>query len=142
MKRLKELALMFAWVTTGVLMASTIFIGIFYGYENASFNILWQIIVCALICTIGSLIYPNNREISRRQALILTGIYYVYINIVVLGCGLAFQWFNVSHLGMVIMMLILIAVVFIVIWRISLYRAKKLADEMNKRLEAYQKSNK
>nr|WP_302596805.1 DUF3021 family protein [uncultured Cellulosilyticum sp.] len=141
MRRLKELAAIFAWVTTGIVIASTIFIGIFYSFEVVTSNILWQILICSLICTLGSLVYPN-KELSKKLTAILTIIYYLYINLVVLGCGLIFEWFNMNNLGMVIVMLILIALVFISVWGISIYKSKRLADEMNRRLEIYHNQEK
>lgn len=141
MRRLKELAAIFTRVTTGIVIASTIFIGIFFGFDLVTGNILWQVLACALICTLGSLIYPS-KELSKNVMAILTVIYYIYINIIVLGCGLLFGWFNIRRLGMVIMMLILIALVFIVVWGISIYKSKRLADEMNRRLEMYRRQEK
>ena len=89
----------------------------------------------------GSLVYPN-KELSKKLTAILTIIYYLYINLVVLGCGLIFEWFNMNNLGMVIVMLILIALVFISVWGISIYKSKRLADEMNRRLEIYHNQEK
>lgn len=141
MRRLKELATIFTQVTTGVVIAATTFIGIFYGFDTVTGDILWQSLVCSFICTLGSLIYPN-KELPKHLMAVVTVSYYIFINIVVLGCGLLFGWFNITNLVMVIVMLILIALVFIGVWGISIYKSKRLADEMNRRLENYRKQEK
>lgn len=138
MKRLKNVASLFTWITTGVLIAATVFIGIFSKFEEVSANILWQVLACSFLCAMGSLIYPQ-REVSKQEMCILTGINYILINLIVLGCGLWFDWFGIEQIGRVATMLILIAAVFVSIWGSSYYRQKKLADEFNKRLEAYHK---
>lgn len=138
MKRLKNAASMFTGITTGVVIAATVFISLYGKFGEVSANILWQALVCAFLCALGSLIYPQ-REVSKREMCVLTGINYILVNLIVLGCGFWFDWFSAEQIGRVVTMIILITAVFASVWISSFYRQKKLADELNKRLEAYQK---
>ena len=66
MKRVKELLLTFALVTTGVLLAAAIFMTIFWQGEKVTGAILWQILSVAALCSLGNFIWPE-REVSKKE---------------------------------------------------------------------------
>lgn len=138
MNRIKNIASLFPNITTGVLISASIFINCLGRQEKITSNILWQLLLCAFLGTIGSLIYPT-KELPKRQTVILSVINYIYVNMIVIGCGIVFEWFDLADWGKIMLLIFLVAVVFVVVWGISVLKQQKLADEMNKRLAEYQK---
>ncbi|WP_054742253.1 DUF3021 family protein [Cellulosilyticum ruminicola] len=141
MQRIKYLASLFPNIATGILISSAIFLSASGGSLGSLARILWQLIVCAFLCTLGSIIYPN-KELSKKQTVILAVINYIYVNMIVIGCGIVFEWFDLQDWGRIIILSFLVAIVFIVVWCISVYKGQKLANEMNKKLAEYQKKKK
>lgn len=140
MGKIKEILTTFALVTTMVVIATAIYIGTFYSAnEMVSVNILWQIIIVSFLSALGNLFYPNG-ESTKGQMIIGVIIQYIYINVVVLGCGFYFRWFSITRFSMVFGMLILIAVIFTIVTCIETKRDKKLADSLNIILEQYQEN--
>lgn len=140
MNRIKNVASLFPNITTGILIAAAIFINCVGRIEKITSNILWQILLCAFLSTMGSLIYPT-KELPKRQTVILSVINYIYVNMIVIGCGIVFDWFDLADWGKIILLIFLVAVVFVVVWGVSTLKQQRLADEMNKRLAEYQRKN-
>lgn len=141
MSKLKELIFTFSCVVTCTLIASASYISIFWEDVILDVNILWQIIIVSLICCLGNLFYPKEEK-SRRQFYTILVIHYLYIVMVVMGCGFYFGWFHINDLAMVLGMLLQITFIFILIVFIFHVRSKKQADRMTKRLQEYIKKDK
>ena len=138
MKKLREVLRCFAYVTSCVILATAIYIGIFYRESVGKYVILWQILLVSFLCSLGTLFYPD-RAMSKREAIFRILLHYVEVNAVVLGCGVWFGWFNIRNPWMLMGMLILIAIIFIVISWLLWKRESRLAALLNARLEEYQK---
>lgn len=136
MQKLKELVFTFASVTTCILMAAALFISIFWKSTVLNVDILWQILICSLICSLGNLLY-REEERTKKQFYILLTLHYIYINIVVLSCGFLFGWFLLDDIAMVAGMVMMIAIIFIFLISITQHRSKKNADIMNQKLKEY-----
>lgn len=142
LKRLKDVCYVFACVTTCVTFVTAVYIKVFWAQQvSLDKDILWQILFVSFLCSLGILIYPE-REVSGRATVLLYILHYIEVNIVVLGCGIWFQWFLPNDLPMVLGMVILIALVFILVSVITWNRNRKMADLMNRRLEEYQQRTK
>ena len=135
MKKLREVLRCFVYVTSCVILATAIYIGIFY---RESMEILWQILLVSFLCSLGILFYPD-RAMSKREAILRILLHYVEVNTVVLGCGVWFEWFDIRNPWMLMGMLILITIVFIVVSWLQWKRESRLAALLNTRLEEYQK---
>lgn len=141
MIKLKELVFTFSCVATCVLIASASYISIFWKDVILDVNILWQLIIVSFICCLGNLLYPKEEK-SKRQFYTILVIHYLYIVLVVMGCGFYFEWFHIDDLSMVLGLLVQITLIFVLIASILHYRSKKQADIMTERLQEYIKKDK
>ena len=139
-KRMVELLLTFCMVTTGSVFVCAAYNNIFWPQGTLlDSNILWQLLAMAFVCSLGNFIHPY-REISRRRATFNKGLHYVYINVVVLGCGYGFGWMDIENIcmfaAMVMGILIVFAIVYFVIWRLH----KRDSENLNRMLKEYQQA--
>ena len=100
--------------------------------------ILWQIIVCSLLCTLGNLLFRKEPK-SRRLYYGIVFLHYLYINTVVLLSGLYFEWFYLDSIQMVLSMLLMIACIFLIVYTTLQLRSKRDTMLMNERLQTYYK---
>ena len=138
MKKIKDLFFTFSCIVTGSSVAAAIFMTIFFNGEYITNNILWQILGISAVCCLGDLFYPDGK-LSKKQTYTLNLLNYIYVNVIVIGGGILFDWFDPSQLIMVLSMVILIAITFIIIIYISYTRSKRDTYKMNERLQEYQK---
>ncbi|MBD5445666.1 MAG: DUF3021 domain-containing protein [Lachnospiraceae bacterium] len=137
MKKLENLLFTFVCVTSCVVFGTAVYITIFWSQATLLVDILWQMLSVSFLTSLGVCFYPK-KEVSAKSILIHHILYYIYVNVVVLGCGIWFGWFYADNLPMVLGMLILIALVFILVSIAIWNRAKKMAFLMNERLKGYQ----
>lgn len=137
-ERLNFLFYVFSVVTTCVVLAVAVFVTVLDPSETVESATLWQIPVVSLFCSLGCLIYPWDKCRGKREAAVRIGLHYIYINIVVLGAGFRFRWYQIDHLKSVAAMLVTIAVIFTVASVIGWRRAAADARRMNERLREYQ----
>lgn len=128
-----------AYIVLGVEVAVAVFISIFYPGESLSVAVLWQILACSAVCALGNLIWWTKKQLSRMEELIRIFLHYLYINVVVFGSALMFDWIDYSNIVMVISLFFMILVLFIVIFLAVRYYYKKISDLMNRSLKTYQK---
>ena len=83
MRILKELMFTFSAITTCTVIGAAVFISIFWKNSELSSAILWQIIVCSLLCTLGNLLFRKECK-SRRLYYGIVFLHYLYIDAVVL----------------------------------------------------------
>ena len=137
MKRLESMLELFMKITAGVVIVTTIFIAVFWGeYSEVRGDILWQILLVAAVCTLGSLILPieGGKEVSKQSMLVRMILYYIYINIAVLVLGLQFMWYTLEEWKQVLGMIVAIAAVFLGIEAMSYHSQSRVADRMNEKL--------
>lgn len=136
MEKIKDLLFTFACVTTCVIFATALYISVFWQNEVVNGLLLWQILLVSFLCSTGTLWYPKTIK-SKKQANWLFLLHYLYINLIVLGFGIFFEWFYVDDLSMVIGMLVLIAIIFLLMVRIVHTYDQKKADQLNRKLKDY-----
>lgn len=138
MKRLQSMISFFEKITAGILLATAIYIPAFYGWDLVIYaDILWQILLLSAVCTLGSILIPQEgeKEISRYAMLMRTILYYAYINVAVLGLGFRFGWFSFHNGLQVLGMELAIAFVFAVVYFISYWTQCQEAKRMNEKLK-------
>ena len=86
----------------------------------------------------GNLLYPVNKELSKKQLGIRRIIHYLYINVIVLGCGYCFKWFFIEDIKRLVSILFLIAAIFVVVSFVMWSGDKRISKELNERLKDYQ----
>ncbi len=137
MKKLENLLFVFVRVTTCVFFGTAVYITIFWPNATFGVEVLWQILSVSFLTSLGVCFYPK-KEGSSKSISAYHILYYIYVNAVVLGCGIWFEWFYADNLPMVLGMLVFIALVFILVSIAIWNRAKKMAILMNERLKGYQ----
>ncbi len=137
-KRLAFLWNKFCIISTCTLTAMAFFTTILSPAETISQNALWQILFVSLLCALSTFLYPWERRMGRAELYIRVGIHYLLINVIVLGFGSRFDWYQPSRLKSMLAMLLTIAVIFAVVSFFSWNRSAKDAQKMNERLEQYQ----
>ncbi len=142
MRRLRALFHIYAMVMVGVTLATAVFTTIISPVERVESILLWQMMLVSGLCTLTSLIYPWNREMGKREAIVKTVIQYVLINVIVLGSGALFEWYNPSKFFSIAAMVLTIAIIFGAVTASSWKRAALDAARMNERLAEYQKKAK
>lgn len=141
MRRLRFLIFVFVMVNTCVELAAAFFITVINPMDVVETSLLWQIPAVSFLCTIGSLIYPWDRAMKKRETGIRILIHYLYVNGVVMGAGFVFRWFRFTHLKNVLSMLLAIALIYALVSVISWTRSVRSAQRMNEKLEEYQREN-
>lgn len=139
MARIKVFFDVFTKVTTCVVFAVAIYCRIFFPGLNFKEDMLWQILLVSLLTSAGTLMY--NDDIKKNSMKVRCIIHYLIVNVIVVGCGIWFEWFYADNLAQVIGMLILIAIIFAVVSVVSWRKVQKEAELMNQRLAEYQGKN-
>lgn len=139
MSRLRALFHIYAMVMAGVTLATAVFTTMINPVEKVEAALLWQMMLVSGVCALTALIYPWNREMSKTEAIVKTVIQYVLVNVIVLGSGALFEWYNPSNFFSIAAMVLAIAVIFGAVTTGSWKRASLDAARMNERLEEYQK---
>lgn len=139
MKRIWFLTRIFSMVLTGVVFAVALFTTVINPTDTVETSLFWQMPLVSALCTLVSLIYPWEREMSKTEVIARTLVHYVLVNAIVLGSGAFFHWYNPSGIWNIVTMLLAIALIFAVVSAISWKKAEADAARMNEKLEEYQK---
>lgn len=102
--------------------------------EKIDFLILPQILLVGLLTGAGSVLTLEKDDMSLRETIIRQAIHIVYICAVVLGLGAWFNWYTVSPVG-IVLMLLSVAAVYALTYYIDYHQSKKLAEQLNEKLE-------
>ncbi|MCM1191173.1 MAG: DUF3021 domain-containing protein [Butyrivibrio sp.] len=138
-RKMKFLADVFSMITSCIVIAVAVFTTVINPIERIQSVILWQIPAASLVLTLVSLIYPWDRPMGKLEIVLRTAVHYVLINLIVLGAGVIFDWYDPTNWRNVIAMLVSIAVIFALVDGISWRRSAREAREMNEKLKEYVK---
>lgn len=136
MARLKTFLDVFTTVTTCTVIGVGVYCGIFFPGIQFGIEMMWQILLVSLLTSAGTLMYKD--ELSKKSTKIRCVIHYLMVNVIVVVCGIWFNWFHTDDLAQVIGMLILVAIIFLIVSAVSWKKVMKEADLMNQRLAEYQ----
>ncbi len=124
-------------IAFAVLVVTATYISFFWG-DSIRFGveILWQILLVSFVCSLSELFFgmPEGKEFSKKQWIVRWVLCYIYVNIVVLGCGFYFGWFSPESIPMVIGMMLCIAAVYLFAYVVIYFMDVKTADRMNQKL--------
>ena len=138
MNLLKETVRYFVIITVLVLFVSAAYITAFYGLDSyVTVKVLWQILFVSFLGSLSHILFRTrqNRTLSKKAYYFRWLLCYVYVNAVVLGFGWLFEWFDISSLPMVVVMLIAILVVFLVVTAFVFLMDTKTSEEINQKLK-------
>lgn len=136
MSRLRMFLDVFTKVTTCTVIGVGVYCGIFFPGIHFGAEMMWEILLVSLLTSAGTLIYKD--ELSKKSTKIRCVIHYLLVNVIVVVCGICFEWFHTDELVQVVGMLILIAAIFLTVSVISWRKVMKEADLMNEKLAEYQ----
>lgn len=139
MSRIRFMLHVFSMVLTGVVIMVAVFITVINPTDTVTSALFWQMPLVSAACTLISLIYPWGREMGKTELIIKTVIHYILVNVIVLGSGALFYWYNPSQFRNIAAMVLAIAVVFGGINAFSWKRASSDAARLNEKLEEYHK---
>ncbi|MCM1056139.1 MAG: DUF3021 domain-containing protein [Firmicutes bacterium] len=139
-RKMKFLVDVFCMITSSIVIAVAVFTTIVNPIERIQAVILWQIPATSLVLTLMSLIYPWDRPMGKLEIALRTAVHYVLINMIVLGAGVVFDWYDPKNWRNVIAMLASIAVIFALVDGISWRRSAREAKKMNEKLKEYVKN--
>lgn len=139
MRKIHFLGQIFSMVMTGVVFAVAVFTTVINPTETVDARLFWQIPLVSALCSLASLIYPWDREMGKTEMVVKKLIHYILINVIVLGGGAFFYWYDPSQMHNIVAMELTIALIFAVVSAISWRKAAVDAARMNKKLEEYQK---
>lgn len=133
---IKKVLQIFPAMMTGISLAAAAYIELFWDTDTShGAALIWQLALCALLCSVTVLFADKKREPSNRKFLLYMLLNFLYINAVVMLCGFLFEWFRAEDLGMLLGMEGTIVVVFAIICSLFYRRAKKDAALVNERLQ-------
>ena len=136
MARLKLFLDVFSKVTTGIALGAAIYCTIFFSGGMFSEYILWQLLLTAFLTSLGVLLYTD--DIKKKSMKMVCVLHYLFNNVVVIGCGIWFEWIDAGNWMQIISMAVLVAVIFgtvsVILWK----KSQKEAELMNERLVQYQ----
>lgn len=124
-------------ITFAVLVVTATYISVFFdGGYRYGVELLWQILLVSFVCSLSELFFgmPEGKEFTKKQWIVRWVLCYIYVNIVVLGCGFHFGWFAPESIPMVIGMLVCIAAVYLFVYVMVYFKDVKMADQMNQKL--------
>ena len=136
-EKMKLLLDIFGKITAGVLMAAAAYITIFLGTEaKISAMILWQVLIVSAVCSVPILLFAadNGKELSKRGMFVRQLLYFLFVNVVVLGLGRRFEWVELRNLGLVAVMEALLIAVYALVNLVRSLSERSVAQDMNERL--------
>lgn len=137
-EKMKLLLDIFGKITAGVLMAAAAYITIFWGTEaKISAMILWQVLIVSAVCSVPVLLFAadNGKELSKRGMFVRQFLYFLFVNVVVLGLGSLFDWFEFRNVSMVLVMEAMIIAVYALVNVVSYLSDRAAAQNMNEKLQ-------
>ena len=137
-EKMKLLLDIFGKITAGVLMAAAAYITIFWGTEaKISAMILWQVLIVSAVCSVPVLLFAadNGKELSKGGMFVRQLLYFLFVNVVVLGLGSLFDWFEFRNVSMVLVMEAMIIAVYALVNVVSYLSDRAAAQNMNEKLQ-------
>lgn len=133
-RKVVQIVQTFAYVTTGIIISTSIFITIFVPGLRFTILLLWQIIAMSAVCAFGNLIYYYKEVLSKGQMRVRIACHYLYINLVVLSGSFLWGWLTPGLIPEFLLMLLLIAVVYVIITFVIFRQEMKIAESINREL--------
>lgn len=136
MARIKVLLDVFAKVTTCILFGAAVYCSVFFYDGMFSRHLLWEILLVSFLTSLGTLFYTDS--INKKSMRVACVLHYLFNNVIVVGCGIWFEWIDAEKPLQIIGMVVLVALIFGTVSTISWKKSAKEAELMNERLMQYQ----
>lgn len=126
----------FSVITLISTVVTACYITYFYGTHAAlTVDILWQILIVSFFCSLCQFIYRNSSDKAGKGRFVIQNIFgYLYINVVVMGFGCWYEWFDVSNFSMVFGMVLVILIAYVVIVGYVFWADFRTSEQINRKL--------
>ena len=123
----------FAAIFTCVILASTVFIGM-YSNPYLPLRLIVQALILAAVSALLNFIYYSEKPIRKRGMAARTAVHFAALLALALFCAAKFDWFSFDHAPSVLTFFLLFFAVYVVVWLSSF--TGDLLDErkINRRL--------
>ena len=142
---LKETMRYFMIITVIVLIASSVYITVFYGLDSyVTVKLLWQILAVSFLASLSHILFSTKQDrlLGKKEYYFRWLLCYLYVNVAVLGLGFLFQWFDISSLPMVAGMLLAVLLGFLTVAAVIFMMDTKTSEEINQKLRERNAENK
>lgn len=140
-KYFKDMLNTFCIINTGITIGASVFIYIFQNGVSLDVNILWQILIVSLLTSSINIVFYSKVELSKKEILVRGGIQYLLINIITLTCAYFFRWIDFKSFNIIVGLTLTILFVFIFTWLICYINDAKVAEQLNAKIDEYNKKN-
>ncbi len=124
----------FAYILAGYTLNCAIFITIFVPELEFHISLLWQAIALSAVCTLGNFIYYCKSILNKKQMRVRIIFHFLYINAVVVGGAILFDWITPGLNLQLLVLLLLIVALYAIITVVSFRQEKKIAEDLNRQL--------
>lgn len=122
-------------ITTGITASMFVFCLIFYPDVKFTLDDIGRILLMALACDLPYFIYYSRRELKKKQMLVRTAIHLLLLIAVLLYLAHIWDWVSMSRPIEVTVFILLVMCVYIIVFVVTSYQDKKLANKLNDRLK-------
>lgn len=136
-RRIKFLWEVFSMILACVVIVVGIFTTIVNPIERVESVIFCQMAVVSFVCALSCFIFPWDCVMKKKEIVIRTGIHYLLINLIVLGAGSLFGWYQVKDLKSLLAMMISIASIYAIVSGAAWRRTAQDTKRLNEKLEQY-----
>ncbi len=141
MSQLKNIFRIFVFIIAGNTVGAGIFITFVSKNKQIPSETLWQLIILAAVCAVGTLIFYSHKELSKPEIRIRHILHYLYINGSIFGAAALWDWLKFGFNDETIIMLVIIAFVYAVIIFCTFIQDSKTAEDVNDKLKKISMDN-
>jgi hypothetical protein len=127
------------WMKISVLVFffSGIYIAVFFGTDTRiPLSYIFSVFATSALCALGTLILPDAKlHLSRKENNLRILLHFLYLNLVIFGCGYFLGWYDIHNIAMVLTMELIIIAVYISVLLLNYQNDARTADELNQKLK-------
>ena len=137
---LKKMLRDFFTITAGCFLSSTVFCTVFY--PDVSFNItaMWSLVSLGVVTTLPHFIFFSRKELGKRQMLTRQIIHGCVLFGILLTFAYTLGWIEKGSIIQPLVFILLVGMVYFMVGFLSFHHDKKVARELNERLQRYKRN--
>ena len=132
---LKVMFRSFFMIATGVAASMYVFCLIFNPNISFTLHDIGRILLMAFVSDLPFLIFYSGKELSKKQMFIRQLVHLPVLLAVLLFCAYIWDWVSINNTKEVLVFLLLGFLVYVIVFMITTYQDKKLADKLNLHLK-------
>ena len=132
---LKTMFRSFFIIATGIVISMYVFCLVFNPDANFTLHDIGGILLLAFISDLPYLLLYSGKELSKKQMYIRKAVHLPVLLAMVLYFSHLWNWVDLNRTKEVLVLLLLVLAVYAIVFAITVYYDKKLADKLNHRLK-------